>query len=102
MSANVGNTLVTVGNLTIGPDTKAVVLGLTLANRSGATINADVLINNGNDSFYLVRTAPITTGGALVPIGGDQKLVLQTGDNVRVRSDSANSLDVVMSYMEIT
>lgn len=102
MSANVGNTLVTVGSYTVGSATKAVVLGLTLANRSGATINADVLINNGSDNFYLVRTAPITTGGALVPIGGDQKLVLQTGDNVRVRSDSANSLDVVMSYMEIT
>jgi hypothetical protein len=102
MSANVGNTAVTVGSYTVGSATKAVVLGLTVANRSGATINADVYINNGADNYYLVKAAPVNAGGALVPIGGDQKLVLQTGDNVKVRSDSATSLDAVMSIMEIT
>ena len=102
MSANVGNTAVTLGSYTVGSNTKAVVLGLTLANRAGATINADVYINNGSDNYYLVKAAPINVGGALVPIGGDQKLVLQAGDNVKVRSDSATSLDAVMSIMEIT
>jgi hypothetical protein len=102
LSANVGNVTTTIGSYTVGSATKAVVLGLTLANRSGGTITADVLINNGNDNYYLVRSAPINVGGALVPIGGDQKLVLQTGDNVRVRSDSATSLDAIMSIMEIT
>lgn len=102
MSANVGNTAITLGSYTVGSATKAVVLGLTLANRSGGTINADVYINNGADNFYLVKAAPINAGGALVPIGGDQKLVLQAGDNVKVRSDSATSLDAIMSIMEIT
>jgi len=102
LSANVGTTATTVGGYTVGAATKAVVLGLTVANRAGSTINADVYINNGADSYYLVKTAPISAGGALVPIGGDQKLVLQTGDNVVVKSDSASSIDAVMSIMEIT
>lgn len=102
MSANIGNTAVTVGSYTVGAATKAVVLGLTVSNRTGSSVNADVYINNGSDNFYLVKTAPIATGGALVPIGGDQKLVLQAGDNVKVVSDSATSLDAVMSIMEIT
>lgn len=102
MSANIGNTAVTVGSYTVASATKAVVLGLTVSNRTGSSVNADVYINNGNDNFYLVKTAPIATGGALVPIGGDQKLVLQAGDNVKVVSDSATSLDAVMSIMEIT
>ena len=102
MSSNIGNTAITVGSYTVASATKAVVLGLTISNRSGTTVNADVYINNGNDSFYLVKTAPISAGGALVPIGGDQKLVLQQGDNVIVRSDSATSLDAIMSIMEIT
>jgi hypothetical protein len=101
-SANIGNTASTVGGYTVGSDTKVVVLGLTVANRTGSTVNADVYINNGNDIFYLVKTAPISAGGALVPIGGDQKLVLQTGDNVVIKSDSASSIDAVMSIMEIT
>lgn len=102
MSANVGTSATTIGSYTVGSNTKAVVLGLTLANRAGSTINADVYINNGADSYYLVKGAPINVGGALVPIGGDQKLVLQTGDNVIIKSDSATSLDAVMSIMEIT
>jgi hypothetical protein len=50
----------------------------------------------------LVKSAPITTGGTLVVIGGDQKLVLQTNDNVKIVSDTMNSVDAVMSIMEIT
>jgi len=101
-SANIGNTATPVGDYTVGSATKVVVLGLTVANRTGSTVNADVYINNGSDIFYLVKTAPISAGGALVPIGGDQKLVLQTGDNVVIKSDSASSIDAVMSIMEIT
>ena len=102
VSANVGTSATTVGSYTVADSTKAVILGLTVSNTTGSAVNADVYINNGSDSYYLVKTAPISAGGALIPIGGDQKLVLQTGDNVVVKSDSASSLDVVMSLMEIT
>jgi hypothetical protein len=102
LSANVGTTATTVGSYTVGADTKSVVLGLTVANRVGSTISADVYINNGANVYYLVKGAPISAGGALVPIGGDQKLVLQAGDNVVVKSDSATSIDAIMSIMEIT
>jgi hypothetical protein len=61
-----------------------------------------VFVQNGANLHYIVKNAPITTGGALVPIGGDQKLVLQTNDNVKVQSDSVNSVDAFMSIMEIT
>lgn len=101
-SSGVGNTAVTLGSYTVGVNTKTVVLGLTVANTSGSTISADVYINNGSDNFYLVKAAPISAGGALIPIGGDQKLVLQFNDNVKIRSDSATSIDAVMSIMEIT
>lgn len=101
-SANIGNTAQTVGSYTVSSGTKTVVLGLTISNTAGSTINADVWINNGSDNFYLVKGAPISAGGALVPIGGDQKLVLEFNDNVRVISDSADSLSAIMSIMEIT
>jgi hypothetical protein len=101
-SANVGTSATTVGGYTVGGSTTTVVVGLSLSNTTGATINASLFINNGANITYIVKNAPIVSGGALVPIGGDQKVVLQTNDNVRVISDTASSLDVVMNIMEIT
>ena len=101
-SANVGTTATNVGSYTVGASTKTVVLGLTVSNRAGSTINADVYINNGADNYYLVKLAPISAGGALVPIGGDQKLVIEAGDVLYVNSNTASSVDVVISTLEIT
>jgi len=101
-SSSIGNSAVTLGSYTVSANTKTVVLGLTVANITGSTISADVYINNGSDNYYLVKGAPVNAGGALVPIGGDQKLVLQFNDNVKIKSDSASSIDAIMSIMEIT
>jgi hypothetical protein len=102
VSSNVGTTANTVGSYTVGGSTTSIVLGLALANLTGATINASAFVANGSSLTYLVKNAPITTGGTLVVIGGDQKLVLQTNDNVKIVSDTVNSIDAVMSIMEIT
>jgi hypothetical protein len=102
ISANVGTVANTVGSYTVGGSTTSIVLGLALSNTTGATINASAFIANATALTYLVKSAPISTGGTLVIIGGDQKVVLQTNDNVKVVSDTASSLDVVMSIMEIT
>jgi hypothetical protein len=37
-----------------------------------------------------------------VAVGGDQKIVLVTGDSIWVQSTAATSIDAVMSIMEIT
>jgi len=102
IQANVGLVANTINSYTVGGGVTSIVLGLTLCNTTGATINASVFVQNGANIHYIVKNAPITTGGALVPIGGDQKLVLQVNDNVKVQSDSVNSVDAFMSIMEIT
>jgi hypothetical protein len=38
----------------------------------------------------------------LIPIGGDQKIVLITGDKIYVQSSAASSIDAILSIMEIT
>ena len=102
ISSNVGTVANTVGSYTVGGSTTSIVLGLALSNTTGATINASAFVANGSALVYLVKSAPITTGGTLVVIGGDQKLVLQTNDNVKIISDTVNSIDAMMSIMEIT
>jgi hypothetical protein len=50
----------------------------------------------------MVQQATISNGGALVPIGGDQKLVLEFGDYLQVQTSTNNSADCILSVLEIT
>jgi len=50
----------------------------------------------------LVNGATIAPGGSLVPIGGDQKLVLEANDYLQVHVSSSSSADVITSVLEIT
>ena len=49
-----------------------------------------------------VLQSPIPVGGSLIVVGGDQKIVLMTGDKISVLSNTASSADVIMSFLEIT
>jgi hypothetical protein len=102
LSRSVGNTAIAVGSYTVGSGNTAIVLGLTVCNTTGSAVNTDVEIYDGANSTYLVKDAPIPGGGSLVVVGGDQKMVLQAGDAVRVVSSTTTSLDVIMSIMEIS
>ena len=44
-------------------DTNDTIIGISVANILGSTINVDVYITNGGNNYYLVKTAPIPTGG---------------------------------------
>lgn len=102
LSRNVGNTAATIGSYTVGSGNTAIVLGLTVCNTTGASVNSSVYVYDGSNNYYLVKDAPIPGGGSLVVVGGDQKIVLQASDSMKVISDAVTSLDVVMSIMEIS
>jgi hypothetical protein len=102
LSRDVGNVAVAVGSYTVASDTTVVVVGLTVCNTTGATVNTSIFIDDGANDTYIIKDAPIPGGGSLVAIGGDQKVILETGDSVKVISDATTSLDVTMSIMEIS
>lgn len=83
---------------------QATVIGMTIANITPSPIAANVFLSGGNitSNVYLVQQATIAPGGALVPIGGDQKLVLEAGDYLQVNTSVALSVDVIVSVLEIT
>lgn len=84
---------------------QATVIGMTIANITTSPISANVFLTCSGaaaPNVYLVRDATIAPGGALVPIGGDQKLVLEAGDYLQVNSSIASSADVIISVLEIT
>jgi len=78
------------------------VIGLAVSNTSASQVLVDATLNDGSNDTYLIKEAPVPAGGALVIIGGDQKVVLETNDSIKVKSDTASSVDVVMSILEIT
>lgn len=100
--SNVG--VSTVGIYTCPSSTTTVIIGITLSNTSGAGVNVGVgvtrLAANGED-IQLLKNAPLPQGSSLEFMQGN-KVVLQTGDCVRVNSDTNNSVDAALTIMEIT
>lgn len=97
----VGTTITSVGGYTVAAATQVTVIGLTVANLTTSNIFVDVTLYNGATDYYIVKGCPIPVGGSVVIVGGDQKVVLETGDSIRVKSDVAASADVIMSILEI-
>jgi hypothetical protein len=100
-SSAVGTTETTI--YTVPSSTSTIVIGMTIANVLANTqINVDVKAVLNGSAVFLVKNATIGVGGALVPVGGDQKLVLEAGDIIKVTSTSASSADIILSVLEQT
>ena len=102
LSRSIGTSLASVGSYTVGSSTEVTVIGLVVSNTTSSQVLVDATVNDGANDTYLIKEAPVPSGGSIVIIGGDQKVVLETGDSLKVKSDTASSVDVVMSILEIT
>tara|TARA_B100000900_G_C20243606_1_gene578954 strand:+ start:164 stop:490 length:327 start_codon:yes stop_codon:yes gene_type:complete len=76
------------------------IVGISVSNVTGSAINVDVYINDGSNDIYLVKGAPITAGGALQVVDGGAKFVVESGDALKVVSDTASSADVWVSAVD--
>ena len=97
---NVGTSAATV--YTCPSATQTTLIGLSVANTSASPITTDAFITRSAVDYYLIKTATVPVGGALVIVGGDQKVVLQVGDVLKVVTSTASSADVFASLLEIT
>ena len=76
------------------------IVGISVANVTASAVNASVFINDGTNDFYLVKDAPIPSGSALQVLDGGAKVVVQSGDILKVVSDTASSLDTWISTVD--
>jgi hypothetical protein len=76
------------------------IIGISVSNILGTAINVDVYINDTSNDIYLVKTAPIPSGGALQVLAGGAKFVVESGDAIKVVSDTATSADVWVSAVD--
>ena len=82
--------------------TTTVVIGVTLANTTGSSINVGVGVTRAStDNVNLMKNVPIPQGSSFEFMAGN-KVVLETTDTLTAVSDVNNSLDVALTIMEIT
>ena len=85
---------------TVTSGNTATLIGLSLANTTGANITVSAkLAKSGGTSAFLVKDATVLPGGALVIVGGDQKVVLEAGDAVTAYASGSSSADAIVSYL---
>lgn len=85
---------------TVGAGQTQTLIGLSFANTSASNVTVSAKLNkNGGSSAFLLKDATILPGGALAIVGGDQKVVLETGDTITAYASAANSVDAVLSYL---
>lgn len=98
--ASVGVT--TVGIYTSPMSTTTTIIGITLANVSGTSINVTVgIARSVSDDINLLRNVPIPQGSTLEFMQGN-KIVLEQADTLTAKSDVTGSLDVAVTLLEMT
>ena len=88
--------------------TRAIILGLTLANVHTSQVTASVTLvstttqtsQTQNTTAHIVKDAAIPVGQSLSAVEG--KVILNVGDQLKVDASVADKVSVVMGYMEIT
>jgi hypothetical protein len=99
-SKNVGTSAASV--YTCPAATQTTIIGLSMANTTSSPITTDAYITRSAVNYYLIEGATVPVGSALVIVGGDQKVVMQTGDVLYVLNSVASSGDAFCSLLEIT
>ena len=88
---------------TVPASKSSIMLELDIANTTQNVVEASVEILDASVSSsawrYLVKNAPVPSGGSLMVIAG-QKIVLEAGDAVRITSSAANVMDAIAAILE--
>ncbi len=100
IQTNIGVTPVTVLDNT--NNSKLTVVGISLANVSESNLFVDVTLTNELDvtAFY-VKQVTLPPNSSLRLINGGEKLILGNDNQLKIKSNLAESIDAVVSYVEI-
>lgn len=93
-ASSVGTTAATL--YTVPANTTATTIGANIANVTGGNVYVTVRLG----TLFLVKDVPIPPGTSLSILDG--KLIFQAGDVITVSSNTASSIDVVLSVLEIS
>ena len=88
--------------LTAGGSSTLILLSALVANKTSSSANVDVyLVPSSGDSVYFLKSVPVPAGSSLELISGS-KIILESGDILRARCDTAAAADLTVSYLDQT
>ena len=96
LQRNVGTSEVT---LVTGGDYDAVI-GIRCCNVVTSTILVDVFIENSGNDHFIAKNVSVPPNSAIELIQGGAKIVLENGDVLKAKSNTASSLDIVTSFID--
>ena len=100
VNKNVGTAAATVVTAAAGAQTN--IIGMCVANTTNTAVTVSVYLTRSAVDYFIVRDATVPQGGALVPVGGDQKMVLNASVSLRVIASTATCIDVITSALVVT
>ena len=105
LTSSIPLVLTTIYTAPVAAAAVSTVIGLGISNKVTTAVTVDVTILRPGQpatSYYLIRNGVVPVGGTLTIAGADQKIVLMTGDVIQAVASVINSLDAVISVLEIT
>jgi len=86
--------------LTAAAGTQTTLIGLSLANTSTGAASVTAVLTRSSNDYHIIKSATVPAADALVLYGGDQKLVMQAGDLLKITS--SGTVDVIASVLEVS
>ena len=84
--------------------TRTIFLGFNIANiiTSDMKVTVTMTADSGgtNDNVFIAKNLPIPKESSIEIMAGN-KMILNTGDAIKVQSDGTNAFDVLLSIVEI-
>ena len=96
IARNVGTSAVTI----FTADSDDAVVGINIANVTSSQIKVDVYVSFSSADYYIVKNVPVPASSSLQVLDGGAKFVLQSGDALKVQSDTATSIDAWVSRVD--
>jgi hypothetical protein len=93
--------------ISVATAARATIIGMSLTNLTGGIVLASIRVENTaesapNDSAYYIKDVIVPPNQSLRVVNGGEKLVLAGDMKVYVQSNTAASLDFIVSFVEIT
>ena len=103
-SGSIGTTLVDL--YTCPSATTTIILGASIANTHTNPIGGSIKLAKsgsslGADDVFIVKQAPVPVGSTVEVMSGN-KVVLEASDKLQMQSDTAGSMDTIISLLEIS
>ena len=82
--------------------TRSTIIGLSLANLTESVVSASILIKADDSAIgYFMKDIMVPPNSSLRALSAGEKLILAPENQLQLQSDENDSLDAIISYVDI-